>query len=285
MINTDPPARRTASGAPTSIPWEESTGDEKRCWICFLEEGEDRDGKPPGAWIRPCKCRNSLKYAHEDCLLRWITEKQGPLAREVRCPACGHTYAIDEANDMVLQALEFADQTLQQAVPYATLAGVGMAFYIVATTYGAFAVMTMCGADLGERILSEVNWGWRTWVGLPVIPVALVSARMTTADAALPLLPFLVLGNEHIRLGFPPSPALTVCILPWARLVYNALWEKLGPWLERMVAPRATTLNLTAAEERDEVLRIAAENEEDEGDFSIARRDGQRLVMGSLFLP
>ncbi|TPX55946.1 hypothetical protein PhCBS80983_g04917 [Powellomyces hirtus] len=307
---TPPTASSAESLAVAAAPvaWEDSTGDEKRCWICFLEEGEEpappittnyqqqqqqqqqqsqrtATSPPPPIWVRPCKCKNSLKYAHETCLLRWITEKQGPLTPDVRCPACGHTYVLAESRDVLLSALTLVDKTVAAVVPYVTLAGVSLAFYIVSTTYGAYAVMTMCGPDVGERVLSENNWGWRTWVGLPMIPISLICSRLTAADAALPLLPFLVLGNDHIRLSFPPSPALTVCILPWARLAYNAVWDKLAPLVDRFFTRKARKQGLEGG------MSGGAEQVEDppvedgEEEYPLARRDGQRLVLGSLFLP
>ncbi|KAI8824101.1 uncharacterized protein EV422DRAFT_518870 [Fimicolochytrium jonesii] len=268
------------------IPWEESTGDEKRCWICFLEEDEEEPSKRL-KWVRPCKCKNSLKYAHEDCLLKWIAEKQEPGNTDVKCPACGHVYAVDESRDVVLSVFSFVDGSIQSFVPYVTLAGMSMAFYVVSTTYGAYAVMTMCGPDHGEQILSEANWGWRTWVGLPLIPLGLVFSRLSSADAALPLLPFLVLGNDQIRLSFPPSPALTICLMPWVRLGYNAVWAKLLPFFRRAKANRSARA-IPRPYAVNAGLAGAGEDDQEDGplrEVSVERRDGQRLVLGSLFLP
>ncbi|TPX64963.1 hypothetical protein SpCBS45565_g05492 [Spizellomyces sp. 'palustris'] len=288
-VQTIPPATQNQHehrNLELSVAWEDSTGDEKRCWICFVEEREE-DVSKKVRWVRPCKCKNSLKFAHEDCLLRWISEKQGPITTDVKCPACGHVYAIEESTDVVLAILTFVDKSIQSVVPYVTLAGVSMAFYVVSTTFGAYAVMTMCGPDEGERILSEANWGWRTWIGLPLIPIGLVCSRLTAADAALPLLPFLVLGNDQIRLSLPPSPALTVCLLPWARLLYNGVWATIWPWIERI--GRHTPARNGAVRSGGAVGQAAVagqqEEEEDVQEFSIGRRDGQRLVLGSLLLP
>lgn len=128
-------------------------------------------------------------------------------------------------------------------------------------------------------------------MGLPLIPIGLVCSRLTAADAALPLLPFLVLGNDSIRLSFPPSPALTLCLLPWARLVYNNAWKSLWPWVERLSGRGGATSGRTGPSGTplaagDGAVAAQDEAEEEEGqEFSIGRRDGQRLVLGSLFLP
>lgn len=89
-------------------------------------------------------------------------------------------------NPRLVNSMIVIFQSIRIMVPYIALTGASMAFYVVATTFGgtiffdirkcqeavcshtfkpiAYAVMTICGADEGERILSEHNWGWRTWV-------------------------------------------------------------------------------------------------------------------------
>ncbi|KAJ3100762.1 hypothetical protein HDU97_001933, partial [Phlyctochytrium planicorne] len=64
---------------------------ELRCWICFEDEKKGERVR----WVSPCKCKSSLKYVHEECLLRWIAEKEGPIQGEVKCPACAHAYKIE----------------------------------------------------------------------------------------------------------------------------------------------------------------------------------------------
>ncbi|RKO86065.1 hypothetical protein BDK51DRAFT_31958 [Blyttiomyces helicus] len=234
------PASSTAPAVPPSdatTPWEDLEGEEKRCWICFVEEREEiaAMAKMPSAgavrWVTPCRCKNSLKVdACFDGTDRYlimcmgtgisaISEKEGPATSKVKCPACGHPYTIEEPRDLLLSVFGYVDQAIQSVVPYVTLTGVSLAFYVVSTTFGAYAVMTICGPEQGDQILNEHAWGWRTWIGLPLIPITLVCSRLTAADTMLPLLPFLVIGDERIRVTFPPSPSFVVCLLPWAR--YN----------------------------------------------------------------
>ncbi|KAJ3278577.1 hypothetical protein HK104_002207 [Borealophlyctis nickersoniae] len=190
------------------------------------------------------------------------------------------------SKDLLLSIMTFVDKTVQAVVPYITLAGVSMAFYVVSTTFGAYAVMTVCGPDEGERLLSEHNWGWRTWIGLPLIPIVLVCSRLSVADAVLPLLPFIVIGNDRIRLTFPPSPALTLCLLPCARFLYNGLWMFVRPLLERGTVTgggRRGSAHGNGAGNGE--ARDGGVVGEEENEFSLGRRDGQRLVLGSLLLP
>lgn len=70
-------------------------------------------------------------------------------------------------------------------------------------------------------------------VNLPLIPITLVLSRTPLIDSLLPFLPLtLVLSTSpssatsalsSLSLSYPPSPALTLCLLPWARVVYLRL--------------------------------------------------------------
>jgi hypothetical protein len=49
----------------------------------------------------------------------------------------------------------------------------------------------------------------------------------------MPLLPALFIKNDQLEFSFPPSPALTVSLLPWVRLVYNFGYSHFFGDLER----------------------------------------------------
>ena len=73
----DDPVQRIPAGvyAPRTepLPEEEEEGDERECWVCFM--GDDPDS--PGAeWVHPCKCTGSVGFVHQDCVKRWVAEKQ-----------------------------------------------------------------------------------------------------------------------------------------------------------------------------------------------------------------
>lgn len=40
------------------------------CRICLCDDGSSE-------LIKPCQCKGSLRYVHENCLKVWILEKQG----------------------------------------------------------------------------------------------------------------------------------------------------------------------------------------------------------------
>ena len=40
--------------------------------ICFVPETEN----PVAQWVTPCRCAGSLGHVHQDCVKRWVEEKQ-----------------------------------------------------------------------------------------------------------------------------------------------------------------------------------------------------------------
>ncbi|KAI9665834.1 MAG: hypothetical protein M1821_003768 [Bathelium mastoideum] len=56
---------------------------------------ESEDG---GRLLRPCKCKGSSKYVHEDCLQAW--RLQDPLQKRNywQCPTCGFRYRLERMN-------------------------------------------------------------------------------------------------------------------------------------------------------------------------------------------
>jgi hypothetical protein len=83
--------------------------------------------------------------------------------------------------------------------------------------------MTLFGTRDGERLIGNPNeWTFKTWIGLPLIPVIVVSTRTRWGDAILPVAAVSVLRAtgitpQNIRLTWPISPALIIGIMPWIR--------------------------------------------------------------------
>ncbi|KAI9276666.1 hypothetical protein BDA99DRAFT_493820 [Phascolomyces articulosus] len=205
-------------------PSRPSNEEDRRCWICF---GEDADSE--GNWVKPCKC--SL-VSHEQCLLDWITENQkGSPMKKVHCPQCNTPYSLSEHRSLPLALLTLVDSLVHTAAPYLTFLGLGCSMLITSTTYGAYTVLTLFGAREGERLIgAPVSWTWRTWLGLPSIPAALILSRSRWADGVLPFAAMLLLRatsahpNSPVQVSWPPSPTVTVGALPWVRLLYNNLY-------------------------------------------------------------
>ncbi|TPX33182.1 hypothetical protein SmJEL517_g03795 [Synchytrium microbalum] len=265
-----------------------SEEEERRCWICLVSDTELKNQ----SWSKPCKCKSSLKWAHEACLLKWIAEKSTPTSSIVACAACGYQYKIKQNSTAILSVFAIIDKVYGDIVPYISLAGLGTAAMVASTTYGAFVVYMFCGPLEGERILSE-PWSWRTWLGLPMIPIGLILSRLSSPEPLLPLLPFIIIGNRQMKLTMPPSPALTLCLLPWSRIVYaraykavkGLIFQKRGEAAPPPVIP-ADDLefdNPGVAEDDDFVMNndgVVVGNGE-----RLERRNGPRVVVGALLLP
>ncbi|KAL7313172.1 hypothetical protein PS15m_006951 [Mucor circinelloides] len=198
--------------------------DEQRCWICF---GDSSDSQ--GKWVKPCKC--SLE-AHQTCLLDWIAENQkASPTKKVNCPQCATPYYLAQNNNVTLALLTVVDSLVRTGAPYITVLGLGCSLLITCTTYGAFSVLTLFGQRDGERLIGNPNnWSYKTWIGLPLIPVILVSTKTRWGDAILPVAAVSFLratGNNplNIRLTWPVSPALTITLMPWIRLFYTNVYR------------------------------------------------------------
>lgn len=53
---------------------EEDVEEEEACRICHLPAEEGRPLR------HPCACRGSIRFVHDDCLLRWLATRRGGLA-------------------------------------------------------------------------------------------------------------------------------------------------------------------------------------------------------------
>ncbi|KAI8645036.1 hypothetical protein BD408DRAFT_97382 [Parasitella parasitica] len=218
----------TAASAASNVY---NANNDKRCWICF---GEDTDSE--GRWVNPCQC--SL-VSHEQCLLDWIaeTQKNTPL-KKVSCPQCNSTYMLSETHSIPLVLMSIVDSLVHTAAPYITVLGLGCSMLITSTTFGAYAVLTLFGTKEGEKLIGNpAYWTWRTWLGLPSIPVALIASRSKWADNVLPAATLLLLRitgiSYPLRITWPPSPAVMFGLLPWVRLFYNNIYSLLQKRVSR----------------------------------------------------
>ncbi|KAF9976361.1 hypothetical protein BGZ73_008719 [Actinomortierella ambigua] len=180
-----------------------------------------------------------------------------------------------------------------------TFLGLTCSVVITSTTYGAYAVLAICGKDYGERLLGGPEpWGWRVWTGLPIIPGLLILSRTKLIDSIMPLIPLLVVGNEQLHVSFPPSPALTISLLPWVRMAYNGLWGGLAQRMEikwrrdKQRASGVAALGMSASIEPeingvDAVTAMAAQEaaEAAEEESFLDRKDLGRMIAGALLMP
>ena len=62
---------------------KEEEPEERECRIC---RGEGEENNP---LYVPCDCRGSIRYCHEDCLVRWLDH-----SGKDRCELCGIEFAF-----------------------------------------------------------------------------------------------------------------------------------------------------------------------------------------------
>lgn len=82
------------AAAPTTPQLQRTQTDSslRSCFICLQTPSET----PNAAWVNACPC--SLE-AHEDCMLRWISEHERESTKTLRCPACKGKIQTTEPKD------------------------------------------------------------------------------------------------------------------------------------------------------------------------------------------
>lgn len=88
------------------------------CWVCFATDDEDETGNTE--WVKPCKCKRTLRWVHQSCLQRWIDEKQkGNAFRRVPCQQCQTEYIIVLPNmGLLADVLEAIDTLIRRSSPF-----------------------------------------------------------------------------------------------------------------------------------------------------------------------
>jgi hypothetical protein len=165
------------------------------------------------------------------------------------CPQCKEPYRLKQDMSSLYKLALFYNRRIDNIAPVVVaLGGIGST-YIALTAHGWHALCTFCGEDLALRIFSEQSWSQpthviRLFVGMQFIPLWLLASRVRYFDALLPFLPLTFLEQEnvkifpHLRVNLLPRPrqevlppALTMCLLPWLRVMYNKFWDKVvTPW-------------------------------------------------------
>ncbi|GAA5895638.1 hypothetical protein JCM6882_000359 [Rhodosporidiobolus microsporus] len=227
-----PPSTSTTADAPTSSV-QVDTAISQQCWICY-------DDQQP--LVHVCSC---TLVGHQDCLLQWL-ETQAATAPQTagpKCPVCATPIVVKEEKSEALRLYRKMRRKVDQLSLAAAVGGVTASGWFVASAYGAWVVKVFMGEEVAQALLLRHEGGmpWRYWLNLPIIPFALILSRTPLVDSLLPFLPLTLvlsthtprtlpylslsdpLGLDDLTLRFPPSPTLTVCLLPWLRLVYLRL--------------------------------------------------------------
>jgi hypothetical protein len=227
----------------------------RKCWICYTDETEDTPLS--SQWRSPCPCALT---AHESCLLDWVADLENPKNRKrrhgskIECPQCKNEIHIARPRSLALEAMRYAEGMASKLV----LPGVGLTLlgmiWAGATAHGYYSMNLVFGTEDTERILQRgmgttLASAARLNAGLFTIPVVLISSRVSYTESLLPVIPLFFFGSYYADMEslnsdiWPPSAAMTFAILPYVRVIYNKLYEKLFAPLEQKwlkeVQPRA----------------------------------------------
>ncbi|KAG0140085.1 hypothetical protein CROQUDRAFT_53796 [Cronartium quercuum f. sp. fusiforme G11] len=206
-------------------------------------------------WVKPCRC--SL-VAHESCLLTWITTYQlthappnsvtSPLSTPVNCPQCSATYNLAQPSSHLLTLIHRFKRPYDKVLSWSALGCVLLGIGITTSSYGLWASRCFLGPTRWNRWIMNFNgrFDFIKLFQLSLVGPILILSRTNQLDSVLPFLPVsLILSNlppttnsldqesisnnlQFINLDsvFPPDPALTLCLIPWARIGWNWLWSK-----------------------------------------------------------
>jgi len=127
-----------------------------------------------------------------------------------------------------------------------------------------------------------------------MIPVILIFSRTKILDSFMPLIPLLIVGNEQLQVSFPPSPALTLSVMPWVRMAYNSVWAEMVVRLEtrwryqQIAASGVSRLGISASIDQDSSATASAAAPANGADEEISlfdRRDLGSTIVGALLMP
>ena len=231
----------------------QATPEPRKCWICFADETEDTPTSSD--WRSPCPCALT---AHETCLLDWVADLEAPNRRKqasgakIQCPQCKADIRIARPMSPVIWGVAAVKRIINKVVWPGAILTVGTAFWSGCFLYGASTVYLIFGRLDANRLLrpnafESVRLKWA--IGLPLVPLALISSRTTLADNYLPVLPILFFATAlpsdipDRKNLWPPSAAMTLATLPYLRAAYNATYKQLFAerekrWLQE-IQPRA----------------------------------------------
>lgn len=158
-----------------SLSRHQTSDDNRCCWVCFATDEDDSEA----LWVRPCKCRGTTMWVHQNCLQRWIDEKQkGNSNAKVACPQCNTAYIIIFPKlGTLLSIMEPLDWLIDKTCPFVAGGLFIGSLYWTMVTYGAVTVMQVLGHKEGLSVM-EGSDPLVLLIGLPLIPSMLILGKM-----------------------------------------------------------------------------------------------------------
>lgn len=247
----------------------------------LLEGDEKSNADEPSEWVQPCRCRGSTGWVHQRCLLSWVdrlapTSTPGPTLSTPRvlCPQCQTPYRFHDKlvfPAWILRLLDNIETRRRDVLLWCAAGGAAFGVYLAALAYGA-GVATIAGGAGGEldhliHIITavhlrpslnsqfhispssssplkaeEVLQVGRILIGLPLLPLYVLSIRYRPLSLLHPLIPMLVCPSwQSLQWSWPPTPSLTLTLLPLLNLAYRSIFRGcLFPALRRWLIPGLT---------------------------------------------
>lgn len=183
------------------------------CWICY-EGAQDAND----ALVNLCACRGSCKWVHTGCISKWIEEWRRAHGEAIVCPQCRQPYRILEETRAPRWVQLYESVTHDLTEPfYRSL----MVFGCMAASrvYGYFTIVSTLGNQPSTWALMEELSLWQDYMGVGLIPAALLLARTSSsiAEWALFLLPASTLPLPSAEDWQATSPAAVLYSLPFVR--------------------------------------------------------------------
>jgi E3 ubiquitin-protein ligase MARCH5 len=288
----------------------------RQCWICFAEENPGFTEK----WLRPCKCKGSTKWVHEECLLDWINSQltsgsSSTSTQKLSCPQCHHIYKIVEQQLLpmpVLDLLDLMQKWKNRVIFISALSSISVGVYVLSFAYGSATFFITVGPEeamsyfqfygrpllqlgrglLGKlppsqapdlNILSVVQSWSKLILGMPMIPVWILSNRYRffSSFTGAALPLALYYGPGSLSPSWPPTPNFTALLFP---IVYDTYRNARSSLFSRLFpAPKAPANEDLLTEEEIEA-GFGADDEFDR-EARVALRVSEDSVTTLLLLP
>ena len=218
------------------------------------------------------------------------------------CPQCKEPYKLQQRVSYLYKLASYYDKRIDQIAPFIAGFGAISGAYVALTVHGWYALCTFCGESLTLRLFSDENWARPSYIirmlfGLQFIPIWLLASRTRYLDFVLPFIPLAFIEQDNVALYPHPRvslfpmpryetlpPALTMCILPWLRIVYNKLWDRIvvpweKTWEEPVVAGQIAAGREDVQENEILVQMIADNNGNAQAGIGAAAAVNNRLVV------
>ena len=262
-----------------SSPVNSDVSEPRKCWICFADETEDTPLS--SEWRSPCPCALTAHEACLLDWIADLqapnNRKRTDAGADIRCPQCKSQIIVARPRSYIIDAVNALERTARWFIIPGIVVVAGGCVYSGCLVHGLNTIHLLFGQEDAEQILhrelrlhrptwtgsipddvlliarfmsptAASSWSWRLGLGLPLIPIILILSRTTLADSILPILPVIFFATqtgprERSNLThWPPTPAMTLAVLPYIRGAYNELFqrifgEKLRRWAKE-VQPR-----------------------------------------------